>query len=116
MKDLSRDEALSVIGKWERQNQSFSLLCMSPAFFLSSRLARTVMCLDYHLDVSLCDDSRLQILLSGAVFSEVAPADLSTAPVDFVAEFDYGIRIMNHETHWYLLRTDSLPDNQVVSR
>jgi hypothetical protein len=106
MKDLSRDEALSVIGRWERQNQSFSLLCMSPAFVLSSRLARTVLCLDYHLDVSLCDDSRLQILLTGAVFSEVGPADLPTTPME-LPEFDYGIRIMNHETNWYLLRKTS---------
>jgi hypothetical protein len=126
MKDLSRDEALSVISKWERQNQSFWLLCMSPGFFLESQLARTVLCLDHSLQVSLCDDATLRILTSEADFSRVEPGDFQPGSLHDISHFGDGIpkfedgiciEMANCRTHWYLLAAEpSSPDDTVSAR
>jgi hypothetical protein len=108
MNDISRNEALIVLGKWERQNQSFSVLCMDPSFSLSSRTARTLLCLDESIEVSLSDDTRLRISISEAVFSRVQRADFPAEYLHVIAEFDDGIRIHlpSRQTHWYFFTAE----------
>jgi hypothetical protein len=59
MDDISKTDALNIFSKWERQNQSFSVLRFSPSMARSTKGGRVAMCLDESLELSLADDTRL---------------------------------------------------------
>jgi hypothetical protein len=109
MEDISRNAALDLLSKWERQNLPISLFCFSPSFGLRSKRGRLVVCLDESLDFSLADDSELRISISEAAFSRLRSDDFDGKLLNLVHEFGQGIRINfpNLETEWYLLASSS---------
>jgi hypothetical protein len=106
---ISKTDALNIFSKWERQNQSFSVLCFSPSFSLASKSGRVSICLDESLELSLAGDTRLRISTSEAVFSRVGPDDFPAESRNLLPEFEHGIRISfsSRQMEWYVLA--SLP-------
>jgi hypothetical protein len=111
MDSISKTEALSVLSKWERQNQPLCVLCLSSSFSLTSKSGRVVMCLDESFELSLVDETKLRIFIAEALFSRVGADDFPAGAksLDLVPEFDQGIHIslLSRQVQWYFLA--SLP-------
>jgi hypothetical protein len=105
MEQISTADALSVLSKWERQNQRISVFCFGDSIALSSKDGKVGMCLDQCIQLSLLGDSVLRIFTSEAVFSRVGPEDFPAESVSLLPKFQQGIRVdfPSKEMRWYLL-------------
>jgi hypothetical protein len=56
MEIISKADALNLASKWERQNQTISVLCFGSSIALSSKNVRVAMCLDECIQLSLADE------------------------------------------------------------
>jgi hypothetical protein len=53
MDPISRPDALKIVSKWERQNQTISVFGFSPAIALTSKRGKIAMCLDECIELRL---------------------------------------------------------------
>lgn len=109
MEDISKNEALSLLSTWERQNHAIFVMCSSPCFALSSNNARLEMCLDDCIFVSFADHTGLKLFLSEEMFSRVGPQDFPAETLKVFPRFEEGINIYNkgRELVCYLLACES---------
>jgi hypothetical protein len=105
MDPISRADALKIVSKWERQNQTISVFGFSPAIALTSKRGKIAMCLDECIELRLADETALRIFTPGAVFSSVGPEDIPSESVRLLPKFEHGIRVDFQDQHaqWYLL-------------
>jgi hypothetical protein len=105
MDPISRPDALKIVSKWERQNQTISVFGFSPAIALTSKRGKIAMCLDECIELRLADETALRIFTPGAVFSSVGPEDIPSESVRLLPKFEHGIRVDFQDQHaqWYLL-------------
>jgi hypothetical protein len=113
MDNMPKADALNLISRWERQNQSISVFCFSSSVALSSKNARFAICLDECIEILLADDTVLHIFTSDAVFNRVEADDFPTQTLHVVPKFQHGIRIdfPDKQMQWYLLA--SLPPGRL---
>jgi hypothetical protein len=104
---ISKTDALTLLSKWERENESVSILCFSPSFVLSSKMVRIAMCLDECIELVFANEAKLRIFISGATFSRVAGNDLPEGGQLPVQGLEQGIHIgvPSGEMRWYLFVT-----------
>jgi hypothetical protein len=104
MKNISKADALSLVSKWDRQNQSISVLCFSSMIALTSKNGKVVLCLDDCVHMSLADMSELRIFISEAIFAMVEPEDFPSDFVDEIPKFQQAICIdfPDKQMRWYL--------------
>jgi hypothetical protein len=105
MEQISKADALTLVGNWDRQSQTIAVFCFSSAVALSSRNGRVAMCLDECLELLLGDESRLRIFTSEASFSRVGPEDFPAESVSLLPEFHDGLRVefQDKQMQWYFL-------------
>lgn len=103
MNEISKNDALILLSKWERQDQSIHLFCFSPFIALVSKHGKLAIVLDQTIQLSFADDTFLRIFISEAVFSLVEADDISVKNIG--SEFKHGILIdfPNPQVRCYLL-------------
>lgn len=105
MKAISKAHALTLLGKWERQNKRLSIFCFSPWIALSSNFGHVVPSPDEWIDLRLEDETSLRIFIGDAKFSSVEPRDVPAESINFISKFEQGIRValQDEQMQWYLL-------------
>jgi hypothetical protein len=105
MDDISKNDAMKLVSKWERQNQAIFVICASSWFALSASSGQLSMCLDDLLALSLADGTQLKLFISDAAFSQVGPDDFPAESLLAFPRFERGVSISfpGHEMGCYLL-------------
>lgn len=105
MDDVSKVEALSLAGEWERQGQPISVFCFSSPLACSLKFGWIAMCLDGWIEVRFVEEGMLRIFIADARFSIISPEDLPAQSLSLIPNFHHGIRIYftDKEGECYLL-------------
>jgi hypothetical protein len=95
MDALSTNQALTLFGKWERENMAIVLLFSTPSAAMSFKNGRIVPFLDSCLFLAFGDDNILRIFLQEAKFWRLDQADIPEESREMVPKFEQCVRIIS---------------------
>jgi hypothetical protein len=95
MDALSSNQALTLFGKWERENKAIVLLFSTPSAAMSFKNGRIVPFLDSCLILSFGDENILRIFLQEARFWRLETADIPEESREMVPKFEQCVRIIS---------------------
>ena len=115
MESISKTNALNVLSRWDRQNQTVSVFCFSPHVTVSSKNVRIALNLDECLTLSLAEITMLRIIHAEANFYRVGEEKIPTQFPAVLPEFREGLRVDFHDKQmqWFLLAVDD--ESQAVN-
>jgi|ERR1700676_1584262 len=93
MDQISANQALTLFGKWDRENKAIALLLSTPSAAASFQNGRIVPFLDGCLALSFADENTLRIFLSEAKFWRLEASDIPEESREMVPKFEQCVRI-----------------------
>jgi hypothetical protein len=110
MDTLSSNQALTLFGKWERENKSIVLLFSTPAAAMSFKNGKIVPFVDDCLMLSFGEDNILRIFLQAAKFWHLEAEDIPEESRGVVPKFEQCVRIIseNPELQCFLCATSPI--------